>query len=139
MSLWVFDTDIATHLFHGHSKVAERVSEHPMNELAISVVSVEEMLGGWYTQIRRAKTDQKILNAYLALLETVEFIKQLQTLPFDEAALLHFQTLKGMKLRIGTNDLRIASVALAQQAILVTRNQPDFAAIPGLVTEDWTI
>lgn len=43
------------------------------------------------------------------------------------------------KVRIGTQDLRIASIAIANNAILVTRNQRDFSRVPGLQFEDWTL
>lgn len=43
------------------------------------------------------------------------------------------------KIRIGTQDLRIAAIVISQNAILVTRNQRDFSRIPGLQFEDWTI
>ena len=35
-------------------------------------------------------------------------------------------------------DLKIASVALVNQAVLLTRNIADFAQISGLSIEDWT-
>jgi len=36
-------------------------------------------------------------------------------------------------------DLRIAAISLANGLILLTRNLSDFAVIPGLVIEDWTV
>jgi tRNA(fMet)-specific endonuclease VapC len=47
--------------------------------------------------------------------------------------------LKQQKVRIGTQDLRIASIVIAQKGILVTRNSRDFEKVPNLKFEDWTI
>ncbi len=59
-------------------------------------------------------------------------------LPFDEGALAQFQRLWLLRLRVGTMDLKIAATALADNAILVTRNTTDFAKVPGLKLEDWS-
>jgi predicted nucleic acid-binding protein len=41
--------------------------------------------------------------------------------------------------RLGTMDLKIASIALVHRATLLTRNTKDFGQIKNLVIEDWTI
>lgn len=49
-----------------------------------------------------------------------------------------FKVMDKLRLRIGTMDLRIASIALANDLTLVTRNTSDFARVPNLKIEDWT-
>jgi tRNA(fMet)-specific endonuclease VapC len=60
-------------------------------------------------------------------------------LPFDESAIAHFQRLWLMRLRVGTMDMKIAAIALAHDATLLTRNISDFEKVPGLLVEDWSI
>ena len=40
-------------------------------------------------------------------------------------------------MRIGTQDLRIASVALSIDAVVLSRNLRDFRQVPGLRVENW--
>lgn len=49
-----------------------------------------------------------------------------------------FERLQQQRIRIGTNDLRIASIAKANYAKLLSRNLRDFRLVPGLDVEDWT-
>jgi tRNA(fMet)-specific endonuclease VapC len=63
----------------------------------------------------------------------------ISVLPFDTAAATIFDDLLAQRVRISTMDLRIASIALSRKLGLVTRNVSDFAQVPGLLTEDWTV
>jgi tRNA(fMet)-specific endonuclease VapC len=47
--------------------------------------------------------------------------------------------MKMQRIRIGTQDLRIASVALTYSGILLTRNLRDFERVPELTIQDWSI
>jgi tRNA(fMet)-specific endonuclease VapC len=59
-------------------------------------------------------------------------------LPFDAAAAAVFEDLASQRLRIGRMDLRIASIALSRDMVVVTRNARDFGQVPDLQIEDWT-
>ena len=61
-----------------------------------------------------------------------------QVLTFDEAAAQTFEELRTQRVRVGTMDLRIASIALSRDFTVWTRNMVDFQQIPGLRVEDWT-
>lgn len=57
---------------------------------------------------------------------------------FSITSVAEFERLRREQIRIGTNDLRIASIALARNETLLTRNSKDFSKVPGLRSEDWT-
>jgi len=60
-------------------------------------------------------------------------------LPFDDKAVYHFQNLRYLQTRLGLRDVRIASIALAVNGVLVTANVRHFRQVPGLAIEDWTV
>jgi tRNA(fMet)-specific endonuclease VapC len=138
MSLYVLDTDMITLYRRGHESVMRHALTHPPEDLAITVITVEEQLSGWYTLLRRVKISTDLTHVYDRLVETVMFLSSTHILSFTEPAVAQYEQLRSMRLRIGTMDLRIAAIALAYGATLVTRNVQDFQRIPGLMIEDWT-
>jgi tRNA(fMet)-specific endonuclease VapC len=60
-------------------------------------------------------------------------------LDFNSDACSIYDDLVRQKIRIETQDLKIAAIALAFTGIIVTRNQRDFEKIPRLQLENWTI
>jgi tRNA(fMet)-specific endonuclease VapC len=138
LSLWVLDTDVLTFWLRGQESIAARIAATPPQQLAVTIITVEEVLGGWYTQIRQARDDQQLARAYQALHEALEFSRRIRILPFNLPEIRRYRQLRTQHRRIGTNDLRIAAIVLEQQAILVTRNTTDFADISGLQVEDWS-
>lgn len=136
MSLYVLDTDHATLHQHDHAQVVARVQACTPDELAITVVTVEEQMRGRLAQIGRPGGDLTL--AYDLLRATADYFCDLTILPFDAEAQQQYQQLHSQKIRIGTLDLRIAAIVLAQNAILITRNRRDFERVPGLRLEDWS-
>lgn len=138
MSLYILDTDTLQLFEDNHPLVSTRVESVPPENLSISVISVEEQLTGWYTQLRQARRPERLAWAYRRLAATVRFLSRVQIIDFDEAAIQRYERLKKHKIKLGTNDLRIAATVLERNAILVTRNLRDFRKVPGLQIEDWS-
>jgi tRNA(fMet)-specific endonuclease VapC len=138
MSRFVLDTDIVSLLQSGEPVVSARCAATPPAELAITVITVEEILSSWFTQLRRARSKPQLARAYYRLAESARFIGALPILPFSESAIDRFEQLKASKLGVKSPDLRIAAIALEHQATLVTRNVRDFKLVPGLTIEDWS-
>lgn len=64
-----------------------------------------------------------------------------ESVPFDDRAARAYGNLRAYLTAAGTpigaNDLLIASIALANNLILVTHNTREFTRVPGLRVEDW--
>lgn len=138
MSLYILDTDTLTLLEEGHPVVSQRFLQQRREDVAITVLSVEEQLSGWYTQVRKAKRPERLEWAYRRLTETVSFLAHLRILTYDQTAMQRYEQLRKRKIKIGRTDLRIAATVLEQNAILVTRNARDFGRVPSLQIEDWS-
>ncbi len=138
MSRYVFDTDMLTLLQDGHPMVSSRFLREPSEDVAITALTIEEQLSGWYTQVRKARQPKRLAWAYRRLCDTVRFLSRMQILTYDEAAMDRYEQLRQQKVKIGRTDLRIAATVLQHGAILVTRNVRDFKRVPGLQIEDWS-
>lgn len=70
---------------------------------------------------------------------TEELLAQILIVPFDETAAKEFDRLRANKAyrKIGRADLLIASIALANNAILVTRNVRHFRQVHGVSLVNW--
>ncbi len=139
MTLWILDTDHISLLQRGHPAVEQRIRSINLNHIAITIISVEEQLYGRLNNIRRSKSSETLKTAYQRLHETLDDFKAANVLEFNPTAISLYQELVNQKIRVGTQDLRIAAIALSVNGILVTRNQRDFAKVPNLVLEDWSI
>jgi tRNA(fMet)-specific endonuclease VapC len=67
----------------------------------------------------------------------MNLLKLFHVYPYPESAMVHYQELRAGRYNIGGNDLRIAAIALENDAVLITRNEQHFDRIPGLLIETW--
>jgi tRNA(fMet)-specific endonuclease VapC len=126
-------------LYHrGYPKLDARIDAHPLGEMAITVVTVEEELAGWYTMLRQARTPDEEVRAYERMAEAIPLLARWQIIPLSRPAMVRYEALRRMKLNVRKMDLRIAAIVLEIGATLVSRNLRDFRRVPGLVVEDWS-
>ncbi|NJN60066.1 MAG: type II toxin-antitoxin system VapC family toxin [Leptolyngbyaceae cyanobacterium SL_5_9] len=142
MILYVMDTDHLSLYERGDPIIRNRIliiRQTASDSLAITVINVEEQCAGRLAQIRKATTTQALVFAYEKLKATLVLFSDIQVLDYDMRANDRFQEFREAGVRIGTQDLRIAAIALTHNATLLTRNLRDFERVPGLVIQDWSV
>src|SRR5437763_12912504 len=112
MSRYVMDTDILTLYQLGHATVGQHRASHPPGDVAVTIISVEEKLTGWYSRIRQAKKRDELARAYQQLTADIVFLGGLGVVSFTEPAILRYEDLLKLKLNVGKMDLRIAAITL---------------------------
>lgn len=137
----ILDTDHLVEFDRGSAEGAKlrRRLANTLEPVATTIISAEEQLRGWLAQIHRTRDSYKQIAAYDRLGRRIEFFAAWHVLPWNAAAADRFEELRRERIRIGTMDLKIASIALANNAILLSRNLVDFEQAPGLHVEDWTV
>lgn len=134
----VLDTDILSIWQRHPEQIEHYLTAFPLDKRAITIITVEEQLRGRLAVVRKANDSVTLVRAYTYLNETLAFLGKITVLPFDDASAANFANLRTQKIRIGTQDLRIASIVLSLDGVLVTRNHRDFSKVPDLTIEDWT-
>jgi tRNA(fMet)-specific endonuclease VapC len=140
----VLDTDVLTIVQRreGDAYVrldARLVSAAATQPVCVTMISVEEQMRGWLAFMARARAIGRQVEGYARLHMLLQDFARRQVLDFDDRAALRYQQLVKARIRIGTMDLKIAAIALAHNATLLSRNLADFRKVPGLGVEDWTV
>jgi tRNA(fMet)-specific endonuclease VapC len=139
MSLFILDTDTLSNYYRGHPNVVRAVDERPASEIAISVITVDEQLSGWYALTRQVRKPVEIARAYAMLGEAVVQLAEWRILPYTEPAIERATAFNKQRLNVRKMDLRIAAITLENDATVVTCNRRDFERVPGLRVEDWSV
>jgi tRNA(fMet)-specific endonuclease VapC len=141
MTRWILDTDHVSLALRGHPLITAQIQQRNA-EVAITVVTAQELFNGWVVQINAARATSDLVQLYTRFLQMLNFLKGIQILNFDEAAhhqysqLILNPLLRKKRLQ---EDVKIAAIALSTGATVVTRNQKDFSLVPNVSLEDWTI
>ena len=137
----LLDTDELSLLERGGTDsfiLQRRLETVSASDLATTIVTYEEQMRGWLSRIAVANTPEKILASYNRLQIHVETFRGIPVVPFDTSALKIFERLQKSHRRLGTMDLKIAAIAIANDALLLSRNLAHFSQIPDLRVEDWS-
>jgi tRNA(fMet)-specific endonuclease VapC len=121
-----------------YAALQPRVAQR-QTDLAFSTISFHEQMLGAHTFIGRARSSSDVVRGYMLIEQIIEAFSAAPIVSFDAAAAQQFDSLRSQRVRLPTMDLRIASIALSRGMVVVTRNVHDFAKVPGLVSEDWTL
>jgi tRNA(fMet)-specific endonuclease VapC len=138
MTLYILDPDHLSLYGRNHPSLIDRLQVDSVN-LTTTAINVEEQLRGRLAQVAEAKVGISSTNAYRWLSETVKLLADFEILHFTAEAQLIYQDFKSQRIRVGTQDLRIASIVIAHTGILLSRNLRDFEKIPNLMVRDWTV
>lgn len=121
---FLLDSNICIYLLTAaSSELLERVSEQEAGSLCCSAINLAEIAVGYGA----GASDAADLKAFLATVPA---------LPFDAKAAKIYGALPHKR---GVFDRLIAAHALSLGLILVTNNEADFADVPGLAVENWTL
>ena len=139
---FVLDTDHMSALEWGSAgkgqRLIARLNNLRVGEAATTIITFEEQARGWLSVLARSRALDEQVEAYGRLKQLLGNYLKIEVLDFDEPAAAEFERLRGLRLRIGTMDLKIAAVALANHATLATRNLSDYEGIEGLMVVDLT-
>jgi tRNA(fMet)-specific endonuclease VapC len=130
--IYLLDSNVCIMHIKGRSPSIDRHLESlEADKIAVcSVVKAELFYGS-----TGSNNPQKALNLQKS------FLSQFVSLPFDDNCAEVYgkirRDLANAGTPIGSNDLQIAAIALANNLILVTHNVREFSRVEGLQIEDW--
>lgn len=136
----LLDTDTVTSFAYGNLNVKYRIENVDENEeLGITVITRYEILRGQAENLLKAANEQELQKASERFRQSEALISAFRVIDFDDDSISYFGRLRNARnlKKMGRADMLIASIALANQALLVTRNTKDFEKVPRLRIENW--
>ena len=135
----LLDTDTVTHFSYGNTNVRLKIEEVADQELAITLITRNEVLRGRAESLLKAANEEELRKATERFQQAEELLSDFVVVGFDENSIKHFGRLRKQKnlKKMGRADMLIACIALAHDALLVTRNTKDFKDLAGLRMDNW--
>lgn len=135
----LLDTDTVTHFSYGNENVRRRIEGVGDEELAVAVITRNEVLRGRAESLVKAADEDELRKAAERFQLAEEMLAAFVVMGFDEDSIKHFGRLRKQRnlKKMGRPDMLIACIALAHNAVLVTRNTRDYKNVAGLRVENW--
>lgn len=131
--MYCFDTDVLSAVLRRDPPLGliRRLAAIPAEHQFTTAITLGELLYG-----ARKRASPQLADRVRDLVRSLVAI-----LPFDEAAAEHYSSLRAdLELagrRLDEPDLRISSIALANDLTVVSGNVRHFSRVPGLRIENW--
>jgi tRNA(fMet)-specific endonuclease VapC len=129
--MYLLDTNTLIYFFKNQGDVAQNLAATPAHSLYISSITLFEL----YTGIAKSQNPEK------RILQLQRLLTQITRLDFDEkSAKIAANIRADLEIKgtpIGTLDILIASIALANHLSIVTHNTKEFSRINNLQIVDW--
>ncbi len=119
-----------------YQRLVSAMDKSADRDFTITAVSLEEQLRAWLAAIHRTKKVRDQILYYARLTKLIDFFSRWTVLPFDERAADRFASIRNQRVRVGSMDLKIASIAIETDSLLLSANLRDFQQVPGLRVED---
>lgn len=100
-----------------------------------TVVNVEEQMRGWISVIAKERQPRRQISAYRELARLFGFIQPYHIALLTDAAVDLLDQYG--RIKISMSDRKIAAIAVANNALLLTANRRDYEQVPGLRFENW--
>ena len=139
--MYIFDTDHLSFIQRNGKEgkqILAKLAALQDPEVAVTLITYEEQIRGRLSFLSKAKTVDEQSLAYQGLQQLALDYQSIVIIPFSPEAILEHQRLRKIYPRLGKMDLKIAAIALTNNAILITRNKSDFGQIIELSIEDWS-
>jgi tRNA(fMet)-specific endonuclease VapC len=120
--------------------LAQKLSQHALArdaDLFTTIITAQEITQGWLAAINGKRAGMNQIFEYGRFQGALLDFNKITILAFDCDAAETFAVLRKQACRVGTMDLKIAAIAMAHDALLLSRNLKDFGQIPGLRVENW--
>ena len=132
--MYLLDTNIISYWMRGDEKVIGRIKRHAPLDLAMSTVTLAEILYGIEKSPIKKRERRHKINQISSLLGLYSFDEAAA----EEYALIRVQ-LETEGRVISERDTQIASIALANKLTVITHNIKEFGRIGKLKSEDWAV